>query len=862
MSEYFGQYQGLNLDHSEKGWYTTESLGAATSTCVLPNSSTWHSRNPPSSTDLYSGQEDSSSSSDGEGDATSDVASIASSQTSYSSTSSSDESSLDRLHDRVNDVHVSSSTGGSATSSLSDFSSCSTTPWPGTDTNDVYPSHVSQCTPVSETGGAFTHASSQHPTAAQHSRQHGVLEHKQPLPYQPGFCNRRRRASYSTSGSQQPVPTLKRDTDSANCLVQLLITLTCRLLTAYWPTAAAPPMMSTCFNGAGVLPLHTFIYETLRRSKTSYSTLQIALFYLIMLRPKLSGLDFTKEQPGAKEASGCRAMQCGRRMFLSALMLASKYIQDRNYSTRAWSKISGLRIPEINENERQYLKLIGYSLHIKQETFENWSKVVLSLSKCTRLRPDSSHQNSPSGLPSPPGDTMDGLYDGGSDQSPVYTNSWWNWLCKKLDPEVFKDSVLTEAFMARYVPQNLPQEISALPFGLSGPSIAHMDMTFSDTSGSGQTLSNVSTPIQMAAASPTPQTQLPMRPNPRKLQTPQSTPQNSGSTTFVSPTSKCPKAQNLRCSASVDALRSYMRRQAFHANTDRCPPPAPLYPQATSSATAEQSRPVESPCRARPATAIRRPHHIPSAGPSPPTSPERCPSVIDLRSHASSNRSRSSSVSSTTSHSSTSSSLYSISPCNSAPRSTGVGNSAQCTTPTSRESGTKTPLRPMSAVRTTQKALTPSAISDSADVDAICALMDLRSGGRRSMTPQTAINSQNSTPKASQQCSLSRRGHKRTCSKMNDRLQDNVRNILLQGGYENEEVLDAEDKQTQMPHCASRPLRRPVSMAKLNKRMALDCSSQQRHLSASRLASANISSDISQMLSQPITTNWLSVDKY
>ncbi|RMD40438.1 hypothetical protein DV735_g4690, partial [Chaetothyriales sp. CBS 134920] len=72
-----------------------------------------------------------------------------------------------------------------------------------------------------------------------------------------------------------------------------------------------------------------------------------------------------------------------------SLILASKYIQDRNYSTRAWSKISGLRVPEINENERQYLRFINYSLHIKQTTFENWTKVVLLLTVFSIANEDS-----------------------------------------------------------------------------------------------------------------------------------------------------------------------------------------------------------------------------------------------------------------------------------------------------------------------------------------------------------------------------------------------------------------------------------------------------------------------------------------
>lgn len=122
----------------------------------------------------------------------------------------------------------------------------------------------------------------------------------------------------------------------------------------------------------GVLPLRTFIQETLRRSRTSYSTLQVALYYLIKIKPHVPNSDSTKD-----EKPVCRAMQCGRRMFLSALILASKYLQDRNYSARAWSKISGLNTLEINQNELMFLEAVGWKLHITEALFQRWTDIVL-----------------------------------------------------------------------------------------------------------------------------------------------------------------------------------------------------------------------------------------------------------------------------------------------------------------------------------------------------------------------------------------------------------------------------------------------------------------------------------------------------
>jgi len=81
------------------------------------------------------------------------------------------------------------------------------------------------------------------------------------------------------------------------------------------------------------------------------------------------------EQPD--DAHSIRALQCGRRMFLSALILASKYLQDRNYSARAWSKISGLNTLEINQNEMAFLLAVNWELHITDAVFQRWTDIVL-----------------------------------------------------------------------------------------------------------------------------------------------------------------------------------------------------------------------------------------------------------------------------------------------------------------------------------------------------------------------------------------------------------------------------------------------------------------------------------------------------
>jgi hypothetical protein len=99
------------------------------------------------------------------------------------------------------------------------------------------------------------------------------------------------------------------------------------------------------------------------------------LYYLILIKPHVPMQNFTTEQLDDRYST--QALQCGRRMFLAALILASKYLQDRNYSARAWSKISGLNTQEINQNEMAFLQAVNWKLHIADDVFQRWTEIVI-----------------------------------------------------------------------------------------------------------------------------------------------------------------------------------------------------------------------------------------------------------------------------------------------------------------------------------------------------------------------------------------------------------------------------------------------------------------------------------------------------
>ncbi|WZH48958.1 G1 S-specific cyclin pas1 [Fusarium acuminatum] len=238
-------------------------------------------------------------------------------------------------------------------------------------------------------------------------------------------------------------PALVRQSDRKVNFVDSLVDSSAQIVEAIWPLSSV-----VCRNeprSKEVLPLRTFIQETLRRSRTSYSTLQVALYYLILIKPHVPKHNFTMEQPEDRHAD--RALQCGRRMFLAALILASKYLQDRNYSARAWSKISGLNTQEINQNEIAFLLAVNWKMHIADEVFQRWTDIVLK------------YTPPPSGPSSP----------GGASQTVCQQVADWKRIILGLNPELTNLSALIPA--AHFIPKssdlcalsprsilNLPQE--------------------------------------------------------------------------------------------------------------------------------------------------------------------------------------------------------------------------------------------------------------------------------------------------------------------------------------------------------------------------------------------------------------------
>ncbi|CBQ70956.1 conserved hypothetical protein [Sporisorium reilianum SRZ2] len=178
---------------------------------------------------------------------------------------------------------------------------------------------------------------------------------------------------------------------SKTALVDCLVDAACRTLDRVW-NASAPGSSCELAKGKNALPLQVFVRETLRRGRTSCSTLQAALLYCVRLgqaaeqskqfslkqSTRAAGVEVNVETQASSPLLGMTKeelclIRCPRRMFLASIITAAKFVQDRCYSNKAWSKISGLPVKDLGKLERAFLKAIDYRLMVPEGDWEDWT---------------------------------------------------------------------------------------------------------------------------------------------------------------------------------------------------------------------------------------------------------------------------------------------------------------------------------------------------------------------------------------------------------------------------------------------------------------------------------------------------------
>ncbi|KAI9262701.1 cyclin-domain-containing protein [Sporodiniella umbellata] len=152
-------------------------------------------------------------------------------------------------------------------------------------------------------------------------------------------------------------------------LIDLLVQRSVKMIDSLWKPNHHKKM----------IPTYTYIYELLRRSKVTFSVFQLALYYIFHHRITIQHHTKTDKNP---------YIHCGRRMFLAALITASKYLNDKTYKNKVWAEMANLNVKEVNQIEASFLELVNYELYVSGAVYGKWIQLLYG-----RLSSSSSHHH-------------------------------------------------------------------------------------------------------------------------------------------------------------------------------------------------------------------------------------------------------------------------------------------------------------------------------------------------------------------------------------------------------------------------------------------------------------------------------------
>jgi hypothetical protein len=147
-------------------------------------------------------------------------------------------------------------------------------------------------------------------------------------------------------------------TQSIKDYSKYLIDVICKFLESLQEVGSFP-------LGITHISLKSFVRSILYQSKISYSIVATGLLYLLWGKQSLR----QKHQKYSKTIGIFE-------LFVTALMLSSKYLNDRNAANSAWANISGIPLETLNRMEMKLLSFIEYKLHVEVDLFDRWIKFL------------------------------------------------------------------------------------------------------------------------------------------------------------------------------------------------------------------------------------------------------------------------------------------------------------------------------------------------------------------------------------------------------------------------------------------------------------------------------------------------------
>ena len=176
--------------------------------------------------------------------------------------------------------------------------------------------------------------------------------------------------------TSESIQTLKADAEAQESVVALFCRVLDRTVVDNDERIASKPATDSAhpiFEGTHPCPLSPseYVERILKYTRCSPCNLIVGLVYL----QRFKDLD----------ADGKRTRLTSyniQRLLLTALMLASKFLDEPHASNKQWALVGDLSVQEINNLEMEMLWLLKFSLNISREEYDECWRQLQMLSNC------------------------------------------------------------------------------------------------------------------------------------------------------------------------------------------------------------------------------------------------------------------------------------------------------------------------------------------------------------------------------------------------------------------------------------------------------------------------------------------------
>ena len=110
------------------------------------------------------------------------------------------------------------------------------------------------------------------------------------------------------------------------------------------------------------LNLPEFIYTIHSKTKSSLTSLLLALYYLSKLK---------RLHPTCSGSQGS-----AQKLILAALITANKYLFDDTYENRAWATVSLYNIESVSRMENEFLRYVDYDLFVNETEWKSFISFI------------------------------------------------------------------------------------------------------------------------------------------------------------------------------------------------------------------------------------------------------------------------------------------------------------------------------------------------------------------------------------------------------------------------------------------------------------------------------------------------------